>query len=98
MNTTNRVSFFLLPFFFSQVHDEQWVQASSSGSLPRKADAQPEPAGGEAGREWAQCVGSRPREAGLDLQHCTGIIHVFSFSNDDNSSYWPERFSLRNII
>lgn len=72
------------PYFFlfiassclsvSQVCDEQWVQTSASGSQPCETDSQPEPAGRETGRERAQRVGTRPREAGLDLQHRTGSI------------------------
>lgn len=87
------VSFSFLPPSFSQLCDEQWVQASSSGPQPCETDSQPEPAGGEAGREWPQCVGTRPCEAGLDLQHCSGIIQGFRIGSN-SSSYWSDLSSL----
>lgn len=95
MNITNCISFCFLPLSISQVCDEQWLQAGSSGPQPCETDSQPEPAGGEAGREWAQRVGTRPCEAGLDLQHCTGIIQGFSVGRNDSRSYMPELFHYK---
>lgn len=55
-----------------QVYDEQWVQTSAPGPEPRAADTGADDVGGQAGRKWAQRVGTRPCGPGLELQCCAG--------------------------
>lgn len=62
--------------FLGQLCHEQWVQTCSSGPQSCQTDAQSEPAGGEAGGKWAQCLGTGQSQTRMDLQHYAGTVDV----------------------